>query len=91
MTADCDTSNNSAECGYDSGDCCSCTCVDTDDYTCGENGDFQCIDPAAPCVDDDDITADQVENCSDVSRTSRASLESALPTSCCAPGPVAAS
>ena len=24
---DCDPSNNNAECGYDAGDCCSCTCV----------------------------------------------------------------
>lgn len=24
---DCDPSNNNAECGYDWGDCCSCTCV----------------------------------------------------------------
>ncbi|CAM9907104.1 unnamed protein product [Pylaiella littoralis] len=59
---DCDSSNNKAECGYDGGDCCSCTCVDTEDYTCGMN-DFACIDPEAACVDDDDITAEMFENC----------------------------
>eukprot|EP00903_Cladosiphon_okamuranus_P014618 g13556.t1 len=58
---DCDQTNNRAECGYDSGDCCSCTCVDGE-FDCGGNG-FQCIDPAAPCVNDDDITVDVVENC----------------------------
>ena len=25
---------------------------------------FQCIDPAAECVDDDDVTAGMVDNCS---------------------------
>lgn len=24
---------------------------------------FACIDPTAPCVDDDDVTADALENC----------------------------
>ena len=44
--------------------CCSCTCVTApgdDDNGCRDG--FQCIDPAAECVDDDDITVDQVENC----------------------------
>ncbi|CAN0423630.1 unnamed protein product, partial [Scytosiphon promiscuus] len=50
---------------YDGGDCCECTCVpyvysdDFSDYTyssCSNN--FACIDPEAPCVDDDDITID---------------------------------
>lgn len=41
---------------YDGGDCCACTCVSTSDFTCGDasNGGFDCIDPRAPCVDDDD-------------------------------------
>eukprot|EP00904_Undaria_pinnatifida_P003012 jgi/Undpi1/12711/HiC_scaffold_6.g02379.m1 len=51
---DCDGINNNEECGYDGGDCCSCTCVNTEDYTCGENGGFTCLDPSAECVDDDD-------------------------------------
>ena len=31
-------------------------------YGC-EEGYFQCIDPSAACVDDDDVTAEMVENC----------------------------
>lgn len=43
---------------YDGGDCCVCTCVDTPEFTCGDEaiGGFACLDPSAPCVDDDDIT-----------------------------------
>ncbi|CAM9621229.1 unnamed protein product, partial [Laminaria digitata] len=56
---DCDLQNNTEECGYDGGDCCECTCVDTREYTCGHrtHGGFSCLDPSAPCVDDDDVTA----------------------------------
>lgn len=68
----CDSGNNSAECGYDSGDCCPCTCESTEFNTCGQWG-FACIDPAAACVDDDDITAEMVENCF-VSRAFRCGL-----------------
>ena len=67
VAAFCDEQNNSADCEYDGGDCCSCTCVDAPDFTCGDGRGFQCIDPAAPCVNDDDITIDQVENCGFVS------------------------
>lgn len=42
--------------GYDSGDCCECTCVSTADHTCGADGGYLCLDPSAPCVDDDDVT-----------------------------------
>eukprot|EP00903_Cladosiphon_okamuranus_P005790 g5737.t1 len=63
----CDLSNNNAGCGYDGGDCCICTCnapQDDDDYACSDDANsYACIDPAAPCVDDDDITAEVVENC----------------------------
>lgn len=53
---------------YDGGDCCECTCVATEtggegggnDYGCNS---FACIDPAAPCVNNDDITIDIVANC----------------------------
>lgn len=47
--------------GYDGGDCCQCTCVSTTSFTCGDNfhGGFQCIDPSAPCVADDDFTSNQ--------------------------------
>lgn len=42
--------------GFDGGDCCECTCVSTPSFTCGDgsHGDFDCIDPDAPCVDEDD-------------------------------------
>ncbi|CAN0164018.1 unnamed protein product, partial [Ectocarpus sp. 12 AP-2014] len=39
---------NNAECGYDGGDCCSCDCVDTDYYGCGENG-YDCQDVDSAC------------------------------------------
>lgn len=41
--------------GYDDGDCCACTCVSTEDFTCGddEHGGYACLDPNAPCDDDD--------------------------------------
>ncbi|CAM9310619.1 unnamed protein product, partial [Ectocarpus fasciculatus] len=58
---DCDEANNNEECGYDRGDCCSCTCVD-EAFECGSNG-FACIDPSAECVDDDDVTVDILQNC----------------------------
>ena len=59
--------------------CCSCTCVDTDSYICGENGGFACIDPTALCVDDDDITIEKFENCGWVSWNGRMSLGPAAP------------
>ncbi|CAM9103533.1 unnamed protein product [Laminaria digitata] len=53
---DCDLQNDNEDCDYDGGDCCECTCVSTAAFTCGENGGFSCLDPSAPCVDDDDVT-----------------------------------
>lgn len=44
----CDFTNNSADCGFDGGDCCECTCVDSNDNDneCGEGGTgFFCVDP----------------------------------------------
>ncbi|CAM9497388.1 unnamed protein product, partial [Ectocarpus fasciculatus] len=41
----CDSSHNTAECGWDGGDCCECDCVDAD-YTCGVVG-YDCLDPSA--------------------------------------------
>ena len=67
MAGSCNDQNNSADCEYDGGDCCSCTCVDTRDFDCGGGRGFRCIDPAAPCVDDDDVTIEQAENCRIVS------------------------
>ena len=44
--------------GYDGGDCCECTCISTVLHTCGEESSsfFSCVDPEAPCVNDDDTT-----------------------------------
>ncbi|CAN0547179.1 unnamed protein product, partial [Laminaria digitata] len=33
----CDPENNNLDCGYDGGDCCVCTCVDSPIYDCGSN------------------------------------------------------
>eukprot|EP00752_Nemacystus_decipiens_P018348 g16460.t1 len=63
----CDQENNKAECSYDGGDCCECTCMrqnSSDDRACTNDVGFACIDPDAPCSEDDDITPDMVENCS---------------------------
>jgi len=47
---------------YDGGDCCECTCVTDDDYQGCGNG-FACIDPEAPCVNDDDLTTGFFDDC----------------------------
>lgn len=45
----CDNANNNADCGYDGGDCCECTCVDGPSQSCGELGvGYDCIDPDVP-------------------------------------------
>ncbi|CAM9132154.1 unnamed protein product [Ectocarpus sp. 13 AM-2016] len=59
----CDIDNNNEACAYDGGDCCECTCEDTPNAKCGRGGNFACIDPEAPCVDDDSFTVDMIENC----------------------------
>ncbi|CAN0376720.1 unnamed protein product, partial [Hapterophycus canaliculatus] len=46
---------------YDGGDCCECTCVSSIDLSGCDSG-FACIDPSAPCVDDDRATAEMVES-----------------------------
>lgn len=54
---------------YDGGDCCECTCEvpeDNDEPNYDgtvECGTFACIDPAAPCVDDDSVTVDMLYFC----------------------------
>eukprot|EP00904_Undaria_pinnatifida_P003219 jgi/Undpi1/12899/HiC_scaffold_7.g02565.m1 len=42
----CNTEYNTKECGYDGGDCCSCSCTD-----CGGQEGYTCIDPRQPCLD----------------------------------------
>ena len=45
----CDAANNNAECGFDGGDCCACTCEDELTFTCGLEGlGFDCQDPDVP-------------------------------------------
>lgn len=36
--------------GYDGGDCCECDCASTEQHTCGEAGEFDCVDPSSACV-----------------------------------------
>ncbi|CAM9504237.1 unnamed protein product [Ectocarpus fasciculatus] len=55
----CAMETNIPECHYDGGDCCECTC-EGDEDDCKT---FACIDPEAPCVDEDLVTVDMVENC----------------------------
>ncbi|CAM9191106.1 unnamed protein product [Ectocarpus sp. 13 AM-2016] len=40
----CDTENNNPSCGFDGGDCCSCTCTDTSLYSCTDY-EFDCTFP----------------------------------------------
>ncbi|CAM9751140.1 unnamed protein product [Ectocarpus fasciculatus] len=68
----CDNLQNNEQCDYDGGDCCECTC-DPSGYpwydtgvgcrTGMYSGGFSCIDPDAPCVDDDIITAEMLDLC----------------------------
>lgn len=52
--------------------CCECTCQksdfydDDDDYYGGCGGSFACVDPSAPCANDDDITIDLFDDCDTV-------------------------
>lgn len=48
----CNPSNNNEACGFDGGDCCSCTCPpDFFGAPCGGQFGNTCVDPSAPCVD----------------------------------------
>lgn len=40
----CDAELNVPSCGYDGGDCCSCTCLDGPTHSCSD-GEFGCIYP----------------------------------------------
>ncbi|CBJ48857.1 hypothetical protein Esi_0049_0119 [Ectocarpus siliculosus] len=54
----CDAENNSPSCGFDGGDCCSCTCTDTVLYSCADN-EFDCLYPLCG----DDSAASEEEAC----------------------------
>ncbi|CAM9651378.1 unnamed protein product [Ectocarpus fasciculatus] len=54
----CDTELNIPSCGYDGGDCCSCTCVDGPLHSCSE-GTFDCLYP--DCGDDPEPEIDLFE------------------------------
>ena len=53
----CDAELNVPSCGFDGGDCCSCTCVDGPTHSCSD-GDFDCLYP--DCGESED-TAVEVE------------------------------
>eukprot|EP00752_Nemacystus_decipiens_P007555 g6749.t1 len=40
----CDEALNVPSCGYDGGDCCSCTCLSSDEHSCADNV-FNCLYP----------------------------------------------
>ncbi|CAM9647459.1 unnamed protein product [Laminaria digitata] len=44
----CDEEHNTQACGFDGGDCCECTCWDSE-FSCGAKG-YNCVDPDAPCA-----------------------------------------
>lgn len=46
---ECDAELNVPSCGYDGGDCCSCTCVDGPTHSCSDS-DFDCIYPGCDIV-----------------------------------------
>ena len=45
--ADDDGNYNTEACGWDGGDCCACTCSDTNAFACGAFG-YDCKDPSSP-------------------------------------------
>lgn len=74
--------------GYDGGDCCQCTCVDTEEYTCGDHGHggYACLDPSASCVDDDDITVlPEIEYVTYTGRTSSVCFDNVIGDGDCDP------
>ena len=51
----CDAANNVSPC-WDGGDCCETTCIDGDTHTCGS---YDCKDPDAPPLPDENVPAGQ--------------------------------
>ena len=60
----CDESNNTEVCGWDNGDCCASTCVDSS-ITCGLNSPYACLNPQAcengegGCANDESLTCEE--------------------------------
>ena len=49
----CDSGLNNADCEWDGGDCCECTCLEGLEHECGNDGiGFDCRDPDAPSACD---------------------------------------
>ncbi|CAM9483758.1 unnamed protein product [Ascophyllum nodosum] len=63
----CDAVSNNAQCGWDGGDCCECTCQSTSEYHCGIVG-YSCEDPDTPLLitgcHSESFTIPQVSSCS---------------------------
>ena len=49
----CDTRNNNADCDYDGGDCCECTCTEE---RCSTQLSFHCLDPEVDCGSDSETS-----------------------------------
>eukprot|EP00752_Nemacystus_decipiens_P013054 g11547.t1 len=56
----CDAALNVPSCGYDGGDCCPCTCVDSADHSCVDSV-FNCVYPG--CDADDETTSTEEATC----------------------------
>lgn len=54
----CDAALNIPSCGYDGGDCCPCTCVDSADHSCADSV-FNCLYPSC----DDATTSTEEATC----------------------------
>ena len=54
----CNAALNVPSCGYDGGDCCSCTCVDGPDHSCADSV-FDCLYPGC----DDSTTSTEEATC----------------------------
>eukprot|EP00903_Cladosiphon_okamuranus_P005767 g5717.t2 len=80
----CDAALNTPSCGYDGGDCCPCTCVDSADHSCSESV-FDCLYPG--CDDANATTSNEAATCveewqgysSSSSSSSSSSMRSLVP------------
>ena len=76
----CDSSNNIAECSWDGGDCCSCTCTSSS-FSCDDTS-YNCTDPYADCpsstgsADDDSLESQNTPGPTTDGDTRTASVDS---------------